>query len=229
MRRSYRQFCGVARALDLVGERWTLLLVRNLLLGPRRYSDLLTGLPGLTTNLLAARLQELEAAGLVERKDAALYSLTESGAALEPVVMELGRWGGRFMDAPRKTDNVDPGWALLSLKRRYRGGEKGVLGLRVGPKDFELVFEAQRLTVQQRPAIRPDASATLAGMPMLRQLLMGPAPATRDLGFEGDEAIARRLLGSLGLVLPREKGDRLLLATFRSQSNRTHRPSGPEK
>src|SRR5215471_6124587 len=104
-RRSYRQFCGVARALDLVGERWTLPIVRNLLLGPRRYSDLLAELPGLTTNLLAKRLRELEQGGLIERVqragDVARYQLTTTGAALEPVVMELARWGGRYMDRPR--------------------------------------------------------------------------------------------------------------------------------
>src|SRR5215831_6402600 len=101
-RRSYDQYCGVARSLDVVGERWTLLIVRNLLLGPRRYSDLLAELPGITTNLLAKRLKEMESAGLIEKHDqrrpggAVVYALTATGAALEPVVMELGRWGGRL-------------------------------------------------------------------------------------------------------------------------------------
>src|SRR3954466_9029782 len=99
-RRSYDQFCSVARALDRVGERWTLLIVRNLLLGPRRYSDLLRELPGITTNLLAKRLQELESLGILERVSlpppaaTEAYALTLQGEALEPVVMELGRWGG---------------------------------------------------------------------------------------------------------------------------------------
>src|ERR1700690_1771860 len=107
-KRKYGQYCGVARALDVVGERWTLLVVRNLLLGPRRYSDLLRELPGMTTNLLAKRLDEMEAASLVERRAlpppaaATVYALTETGAALEPVVMELGRFGGRYMDQPRR-------------------------------------------------------------------------------------------------------------------------------
>src|SRR6187399_564519 len=106
-RRNYRQFCGLARALDRLGERWTLLIVRNLLLGPRRYSDLLAELPGLTTNLLAERLKGMEASGLVVRRAlggagrSAVYELTPLGAALEPAIMELGRWGGRFMDAPK--------------------------------------------------------------------------------------------------------------------------------
>ena len=105
-RRSYDQFCSVARALDVVSERWTLLIVRNLMLGPRRYSDLMTELPGITTNLLAARLQTMEADGVIARRDGrpARYELTALGAALEPVVVELGRWGANFMDQPRRRD-----------------------------------------------------------------------------------------------------------------------------
>ena len=89
-RRSYDQYCGLARALDVLGERWTLLVVRNLLLGPQRYSDLLRGLPGITTNLLAKRLKEMEAEGLIERASGAsesvAYRLTPSGQALEPAL-----------------------------------------------------------------------------------------------------------------------------------------------
>src|SRR5690349_10047234 len=129
-RRSYRQFCGLAKALDVVGERWTLLLVRDLLLGPRRYSELLRALPGITTNLLAKRLAELEAAGLAARSElhgVQLWGLTPVGEALEPVVMELGRWGGRYLDRPRRGERLDIGWALVALKRRYLGGLDGVV------------------------------------------------------------------------------------------------------
>src|SRR3954447_24107788 len=96
-RRSYKQFCGVARALDVVGERWTLLIVRNLLLGPRRYSDLLRELPGITTNLLAKRLKEMEALGILAKVTGGsphygeAYALSSLGEALEPAVMELAR------------------------------------------------------------------------------------------------------------------------------------------
>src|SRR5712691_3728539 len=98
-RRSYNQYCALARALDVVGERWTLLLVRELLLGPRRYKDLLDGLPGIGTNLLADRLKHLEDAGMIRRvvlpppAGSAVYELTELGRRLEPAVFELGRWG----------------------------------------------------------------------------------------------------------------------------------------
>src|SRR5689334_519503 len=102
-RRSYHQFCGLASALDVVGERWTLLIVRNLLLGPLRYSELLHGLPGITTNLLAKRLREMESHGLIERArssatdSASAYRLTELGAALEPALHALGSWGWNWM------------------------------------------------------------------------------------------------------------------------------------
>src|SRR5262245_63048394 len=108
--RSYRQYCAVARGLDVVGERWTLLIVRDLLVGPKRYTDLLDGLPGIGTNLLAARLRELEQGGVVRRTvlpppaGSTVYELTEVGRALEPVVMALGRWGVRFLDNPREGD-----------------------------------------------------------------------------------------------------------------------------
>jgi DNA-binding HxlR family transcriptional regulator len=120
-RRSYGQFCGVAHALDLVGERWTLLLVRNLLLGPRRYGELLAETPGLTTNLLAERLQQLTSAGLLVH-EGDRYRLTELGRALDPVVVELGRFGQRYLTRPGKKERLDLMWAFLSMRRRYRGG-----------------------------------------------------------------------------------------------------------
>src|SRR3954447_14341979 len=98
-KRTYGDRCGVARALDLVGERWALLVVRELLLGPKRFTDLRAGLPHVGPDVLAQRLRELEAAGILRRGKPAppgaskFYELTERGAALEPIVLELGRWG----------------------------------------------------------------------------------------------------------------------------------------
>lgn len=173
-RRGYHQHCGLARALDVLGERWTLLIVRDLLLGPRRYTDLLEELPGLTTNLLARRLSDLRRAGVVEQhapkkgSPAALYALTPAGAALEPAIMELARWGGRFMaSGPGPGDRVDVGWALLSLKRRYlpRPGDPVVVGLEADGREFELELGPLRLEVRERTARRPDValSGGLAG------------------------------------------------------------------
>ena len=192
----------MARALDVVSERWTLLIVRNLMLGPRRYSDLLAELPGITTNLLAARLQAMEAGGLVAKRDGhpARYELTALGAALEPVVVELGRWGANFMDAPRRGDITNVGWGLLALKRRYRGGVDAVVELRVGDRRFELGFEAAYLHVKERDAVR--AQLIIAGPLEAFQawLFKGVAPSQLQragkLTVDGDAAVWRAVQGA---------------------------------
>src|ERR671931_822973 len=123
-KRTYGDRCGVARALDLVGERWALLVVRELLLGPKRFTDLRAGLPQVGPDVLSARLRELEASGVVYRDKlpppaaAQVYGLTERGRALEPVVLELGRWGSR---APRAEDApLGADAAMLALKTTFR-------------------------------------------------------------------------------------------------------------
>jgi DNA-binding HxlR family transcriptional regulator len=123
--RSYHQFCAVARALDLVGERWTLLLVRELILGPKRFKDLLEGLPGIGTNLLASRLKDLDREGIIHRRvlpppaGSTVYELTEAGQGLEPVVLALGAWGRNFLGAVRPDDAVNPAWFLVSLRATF--------------------------------------------------------------------------------------------------------------
>jgi DNA-binding HxlR family transcriptional regulator len=121
--KSYAQYCGLARALDLVGDRWTLLVVRELLVGPARYAELRDGLPGIATNLLAQRLRSLEAGGLVVRRTLAppaastVYELTEAGRRLEPAVLALTRWGGaQLVDGPRRGDTFRPQWLVLALR-----------------------------------------------------------------------------------------------------------------
>jgi DNA-binding HxlR family transcriptional regulator len=123
-KRSYRQFCAIARALDVVGERWTLLLVRELLAGPRRFGDLLDGLPGIGTNLLSARLRDLQSADVVEKiilpppAASTVYQLTPRGHRLRSIVIGLGAWGDPITDAPEKGDVIRPWWALLLLNGR---------------------------------------------------------------------------------------------------------------
>ena len=200
-KRSYDQFCAVARALDHVSERWTLLLVRNLMLGPRRYSDLMTELPGITTNLLAARLRAMEASGLVARQAGppARYELTALGAALEPVVVELGRWGANFMDQPRRGDTTNVGWGLLSLKRRYRGGVRAVVEFGVQERDgarrFELSFEDAHLHVKERAAVRPQLVVTGTLEAFQAWLFKGVAASRLQgdgrLAVDGDPAVWR--------------------------------------
>ncbi len=168
-KRSYHQFCGVARALDVLGERWTLLIVRDLLLGPRRYVDLLHALDGITTNLLAARLKHLEAHLLVEKvrapapSGATLYALTPRGRSLRALVLELGRFGAPTMaGGPALAERVDLRWAMVSLMRRYRGCPRSaVLQLHVGDRAFVADMEPEALTL--RDGTTDAADTTLRG------------------------------------------------------------------
>lgn len=121
-RKSYGQFCALARALDHIGDRWTLLVVRELLIGPRSFQELQRALPGLSPNLLVQRLRTLTQDGLVLRNEApvrsksVMFQLTEAGLALEAAVFELIRWGARWMTAGPKDDHVDPAWSILALR-----------------------------------------------------------------------------------------------------------------
>src|SRR5947199_3524354 len=120
--RSYNQFCPAARALDLVGERWTLLVVRELLFGPKRYTDLQEGLPGIGPNVLAARLRALEGAGLVQKRRlpppaaSTVYELTEIGAGLRPVLMDLFQWVLQLLSIPVANDTVKASYWLRTIK-----------------------------------------------------------------------------------------------------------------
>ncbi len=135
-KRSYSDPCGVARALDVIGERWALLVVRDLLLGPKRFTDLRASLAGIGPDVLAQRLRELEESGLVRRDTLAppaasrVYRLTPRGAALEPVVVELGRWGSQ---APFPTEHgeLSPDSLALALKTTFRPDAAGALALSV--------------------------------------------------------------------------------------------------
>jgi DNA-binding HxlR family transcriptional regulator len=133
----YAQFCPLARAAEIVGERWTLLIVRELLLGPRRFSDLGPPLAGVSSSVLAERLARLEARGLVRRRElpppaaACVYELTEAGAGLLPAVVELARWGARFLEAPRPGDHFEPAWLRLGLRAFARRGRSPARSFRV--------------------------------------------------------------------------------------------------
>jgi DNA-binding HxlR family transcriptional regulator len=112
----YDQYCPVAHALGLVGERWSLLVVRELMHGPKRYTDLIEGLPGIGTNVLASRLRELEVAGVVTKRTlpppaaSRVYELTEYGLGLKPAIRELALWGARSLGPPTDEDELFPGW-----------------------------------------------------------------------------------------------------------------------
>ena len=125
-KRGYNQYCAAARALDLLGERWTLLLIRELLTGPKRYTDLLHGLPGIGTNLLANRLKELESAAVIQRSElpppaaSAVYELTERGRELEDVIVPLARWGLPLLGRRGRKQAWQPEWSILAMQATFR-------------------------------------------------------------------------------------------------------------
>jgi len=172
--RSYRQYCGLAAGLDAVGDRWTLLIVRELLiLGPARYTDLLRGLPGIPTNLLANRLREMEAAGLVERQEPAppvatpLVSLTERGRALLPVIEAVAAWGAPTLGGIDRDAEFRTHWLVLPLRRHLRDADpdKPPVCIEVQAGDGALSVEAGGGTVHVQVG-RPDApDAVIAGAP----------------------------------------------------------------
>ena len=165
-RRSYDQYCTVARALDVVGERWTLLLVRELLTGPKRFKDLLEGLPGIGTNLLAGRLKALEEDGILRRATlpppagSKVYELTELGRSLEPVVVELSRWGSRLLGTPRGEDDLRPAWAAVALRSVFDveavRGSKETYEFRIDGEVFHVRVEEGGVEARQGPADDPD-------------------------------------------------------------------------
>jgi len=123
--RSYGQYCGVVRSLELVGERWALLVVRDLIVGPKRFTDLRQGLPKIPTNILSARLKELEETGVVQRRvlprpaSAVVYELTDYGRELEDIVVRLARWGGKALGEPGPDDTIARGAVIVGLKAAF--------------------------------------------------------------------------------------------------------------
>ncbi|WP_377268000.1 winged helix-turn-helix transcriptional regulator [Peterkaempfera sp. SMS 1(5)a] len=148
----YGQFCAVARALEVLGERWTLLVVRELLLGARRFTDLQCGLPRISRTMLSARLKTLQAAGVVERTAADGYRLTEAGRALQPVVRELGAWAMEWDRRGLLPEHLDPEVLTWDLRRRTH-----VENLPAGRTVVEFVFpeaDPERLYLHvDRPAV----------------------------------------------------------------------------
>jgi DNA-binding HxlR family transcriptional regulator len=208
----YGQACAIARALDVVGERWSLLLVRELILGPRRYRDFATGLPGIPSNVLAQRLKDLQAAGVITRRtlpaptDVTVYELTEAGRALQPALNELLDWGLRYGPEPSEDDVGQPSWALLSGAGRDTALPDGqTCELRVGPDFFYLSSDAGTLAVRRSPAPDGDAVVTMSA-DALYGLVTGQTTATdaiRHSTVRGDIEIARRALEPLAAALTR--------------------------
>ncbi|WP_427924168.1 winged helix-turn-helix transcriptional regulator [Streptomyces sp. cg40] len=187
--RSYGQYCSIARALDVVGDRWTLLIVRELLLrGPCRFTDLKNGLPGVAANLLSTRLKELEAAGLITREDApppvatALYALSETGLELEPVLKALGLWGLRFMSVERPDDAFQAQWLAYAPAWFTTDADPDAppAVVQLVANDELAVIELRNGQVHTRPGRATDADLVLDGPPRaVLGLLSGVLDAER--------------------------------------------------
>jgi DNA-binding HxlR family transcriptional regulator len=205
--RTYDQYCGAARALDVVGDRWTLLIVRELLIRERcRYTDLRYGLPGIATNLLADRLRELEANGIIAREEApppiatALFRLTPRGEALKPVLAALGEWGAPLLRGVSSEAAFRSHWLKLPLELQLRdhSPERPPVTIEVRAGEQPLLIETVDGQVRVRPGTAPRPDATLSGTPavimdvLTRQLDLATATA-RGLDFEGDPQAVRRI------------------------------------
>ncbi|GEM_PF-215212 len=205
--RSYGQYCSVAKALDVIGDRWTLLIVRELLLqGPCRYTDLKNGLPGIATNLLADRLHDLENEGLVRREEAAppvattLFHLTEAGAELEPVLDALGGWGIRYMAQPADGDEFRSHWFAFPVELFLHDGDPGGpdLSIELRTASRPAVIEVSGGSVRTRLGTVPSPDLVLDGSPRLILGLLSaqltPAQAQdRGLTITGDLEVLGRI------------------------------------
>jgi len=186
--RTYGQFCAAAKALDVVGERWTLLVVRELLLGPRRFTDLLTALPGLGTSLLASRLKQLEAAGVIRREQLPppagswVYQITDAGLGVGLVVKALADWGAPLLDTPSPGEAVRADWLALHLA--VSAPAEAVAGVR---ETYQVHIDDEVLHI------------VLTGTGV--QARSGPAPGAPDLVIRtGQAAFIELSLGRTGLA-----------------------------
>jgi DNA-binding HxlR family transcriptional regulator/putative sterol carrier protein len=206
-RRTYDDGCAAAHALDLVGERWALLTIRELMLGPKRFTDLRAGLPGVSPNVLAQRLRELEGVGVVRRRKlpppaaSKVYELTEWGKELEPVLIQLGRWGARSpskpYDAALSVDSLILSFRTMFDSRRA-DGLSATYELRFDDDVFRAVIEDGRLDVVRGSADEPDAiietdSNTLAGS-VYGPVALAEAIRSGAIRIEGDESAVERFL-----------------------------------
>jgi DNA-binding HxlR family transcriptional regulator len=201
--RTYGQYCGLAKALELVGERWALLIIRDLLIGPRRFTDLRNGNPRIPTNVLATRLRELEDAGLIERRllprphNTFVYELTEYGRDIEPALHALGRWGVRSLGQPEEGDVITADSLTTALRSTFtpsahRGHGRIQYQLRVGPVVLTATVRRTSLTVTTEAEPEPDV--IIEAGPAIKAIMAGelnPADAIAEglVVVTGDPAL----------------------------------------
>jgi len=206
MARRFDEYCPVANALSIVGERWALLIVRELLGGPRRYTDLTAGLPGIGTKVLATRLRELEDGGVVQRRKlpppaaSTVYELTEYGHGLEEVIHAIARWGARSLGLPKCKDDLDPEWGLNAFRallypERARGLTETHV-VRIDDDAFTVRLVDGRLKVDVGAVAEPDLEIA-TDMATFFELASGDLPPrealeARRLRIEGDPETLER-------------------------------------
>jgi DNA-binding HxlR family transcriptional regulator len=204
----YNQFCALARAAELIGERWTLLIIRELLLSPMRFGDLGTRLEGISPALLTARLDAMIESGIVQRTTlpapfkAQVYELTETGRAVQPAIRELIRWGGRFLFPMHEDDKFEPDWALLALDAIARRTPTPVcrIGLLVPHRERPANFVVEGGPEGTRIAKgEPAGGAVIEArfdvllQILARQVSLDTAVANRKARIEGNARTLRKL------------------------------------
>jgi len=215
-KRSYGDACGIARALDVVGERWALMVVRELLLGPKRFTDLRAGLPHVSPDVLAQRLRDLEQAGVVHHRrlpppfGSQVYELTESGRALEPTLIALGRWGGAYAPPPLDEMGMSLDAYIVSLRTLFDAERAGDFAARV---ELRLAGERFRVviadgSVEARRGELPDPDTVIEADPRtLLDVLHGhrrlaDALASGAMHVSGNKRTARRFTELFPLPAP---------------------------
>jgi DNA-binding HxlR family transcriptional regulator len=213
-RKTYAQYCPVARALDVVGERWTLLIVRDLLMGPKRYTDLRAGLPGIATDILTARLRTLEQAGFVRRRElprpapATVYELTEDALQLRHAILALGRVGTSTLGGPEAGEDVRPERMVLGLRVSFRRDEFAEL-----TETYELTIDGEPFTVDvgagvvdtrpgpaSSPAMRLRTDADTFIVLLTGELAPSVALADGRAALEGELEVLERFIEAFGFA-----------------------------
>jgi DNA-binding HxlR family transcriptional regulator len=207
--RTYNQQCGIAHALDLVGERWALLVIRELVLGPRRFTDLRAGLPGIATNVLSQRLRQLEQGGIVARRKlpppaaSAVYELTPYGHDLVPILLDLGRWAARSMGPKPPERTMQGRWFAVAMQAFFDSAAAADLHARVavdfGDAQLTFLFDAGEMDIVQGS----DPAADLAVTADPQTLVMYLSGMPVEIEARGD----RRLLDRLPQMFPFGAGE----------------------
>jgi DNA-binding HxlR family transcriptional regulator len=201
--RSYRQQCGIARALDLVGERWAMLVMRDLILGPKRFTDLRESLHGIATNVLTQRLKQLERDGIVRRRPlpppaaSTVYELTEYGRDLEPVLLAFGRWGARTIGERTPERSVRSEWFGVGLKAYFQPDAArdvhATVALRFDDGSLTICLDGGDISVTTEPSDSADLTLTAPDPGLVAGYLAGRGVPDRALSPEGDLALLKRL------------------------------------